>query len=100
MAITVADLKKYLRIDYADEDELLENFLSAAQSYLVDAVTDFEQLYSDNSTFAAKADVVIAVLVAEMFNNRDGRNDPRQDYCYVTRSMINQLQFFVAGDSS
>lgn len=100
MSITVADLKKYLRIDYADEDDLLEKFLLTAQSYLVDAVTDFEKFYSEDEKFAAKADTVMAVLVAEMFTNRDGRNDPRRDYSYISRSMINQLQYFVAGDTT
>lgn len=100
MSVTVADVKKYLRIDYDEEDDLLESFLSGAQSYLVDAVTDFEKHYADDEKFAAKADVVTAVLVAEMFTNRDGRNDQRRDYSFVTRSMINQLQYFSVGDTS
>lgn len=100
MAVTVADLKKYLRIDYADEDDLLGNFLTAAQSYLVDAVTDFEKNYAEDEKFSAKADVVTAVLVAEMFNNRDGRNDSRNDFSFVVRSMVNQLQYFSGGDTS
>ena len=45
MAITVEDLKKYLRIDYDEENDLLESFLSGAKSYLVDAVNDFEKNY-------------------------------------------------------
>lgn len=100
MAITVADLKKYLRIDCDAEDDLLERFLSGARSYLVDAVTDFEKFYAADEKFAAEADVVTAVLVAEMFTNRDGRNDPRRDFSFVTRSMINQLQYYAAGDTS
>lgn len=100
MAVTLSDIKKYLRIDISDEDELLEEFLKAAQSYLVDAVTDFEKYYESDERFASKADVVKAVLVAEMFMNRDGRNDQRRDFSYATRSMIRQLQYFVAGDTS
>lgn len=98
MAVTVDGLKIYLRIDGNDEDDLLESFLTAAESYMRNAISNFDTLYS-NERFAAQADLLTLVIVAENFYNRDGRNDQRRDYSYVVRSMISQLQYFTAGDS-
>lgn len=98
--VTLADIKKYLRIDDDDEDALLEKFLDVAESYLRNAISGYENFYNDNERFQAQADLLKMVLVSEQFNNRDGRNDPRQDFSFVIRSMVNQLQYFVAGDSA
>ena len=100
MAVTVADLKKYLRIDDNEEDDLLEHFLNTAESYLSNAITDYAAHYEASEKFQAQADLLKMVIVSEQFNNRDGRNDPRHDFSFVIRSMINQLQYFVAGDTS
>lgn len=100
MAVTVEGLKIYLRIDGNDEDDLLGNFLTVAEGYLRNAVSGYDEFYSVNEQFAAQADLLTMVLVAEMFFNRDGRNDQRNDFSFATRSMVNQLQYFVAaGDS-
>lgn len=99
MSVTVETVKKYLRVDYDDEDGLLENLIEAAESYLHNAISDYDALYSTSEKFSAQADLLKTVLVGEMFFNRDGRNDQRRDYTYVVRSMINQLQLFAAGDA-
>lgn len=97
--VTLDGLKAYLRIDIDAEDAFLSSCLLAAGSYLTDAVTNYAAHYEADSAFAAKADMVIMALAAEMYQNRDGRNDPRKDYAYIFRSMISQLQYW-AGDTS
>lgn len=99
MSVTVEGLKIYLRIDGNDEDDLLESFLAAAESYMRNAISNFGEFYSTNERFAAQADLLTTVLVAEMFFNRDARNDTRPDFSFATRSMVSQLQYFTAGDS-
>lgn len=100
MAVTIADLKRYLRIDVDDEDDLLVSCLNAADSYLSNAISGYADYYAANEKFQAQADLLKMVIVSEQFNNRDGRNDPRHDFSFVIRSMINQLQYFTAGDSA
>ena len=39
-------VKLYLRIDLDVEDSLITNLISVAESYLQDAVTDYEKNYS------------------------------------------------------
>ena len=100
MAITIADIKKYLRIDTTEEDDLLENFLSTTESYLGNAITNYSEYYAASEKFQAQADFLKMVIVSEQYNNRDGRNDPRSDFSFVIRSMVNQLQYFVASESA
>lgn len=100
MAVTVANVKKYLRIDDVAEDDLIKNFLDTAESYVRNAISNYDEYYESSERFQAQADVLIMVLVGEQFYNRDGRNDPRHDFSFVVRSMVNQLQWFVAGDTS
>lgn len=100
MATTLELVKNYLRVDGSAEDELIEHFLETAESYLRNAISGYEEKYSTNARFAAQADLLKMILVAENYNNRDGRNDPRQDFSFVIRSMINQLQYFAEEKSS
>lgn len=95
VAVTIEKLKQYLRIDGNYEDELLQDFLNTAVSYLQGAIGNYNINYQ-NSEFAAKADLLQMTIAAELYQNRDSRNDPRKDYSFAVRTMINQLQYFVA----
>ncbi|MBR1398060.1 MAG: head-tail connector protein [Selenomonadaceae bacterium] len=96
MAITLEQCKKYLRIDTDYEDDLLEEFIEASELYLIGAISNYKELYGQNEDFSKIADKLRLVLTAEMFFNRDGRNDSRTDYSYITRSMMNQLMYYSA----
>ena len=99
--VTLSNCKVYLRIDTDFEDKLIEEFISAADLYLKSAITDYRHLYETDEEFEKKADILIKVLVAEMFQNRESRNDMRNDYSYIIRSMMNQLKYYakeVAGN--
>jgi len=98
--MTLEKVKLYLRVDGNEEDDLLESFLNAAESYLRNAITNYADYYETNEKFQAQADLLKLVIVSEQFNNRDGRNDPRNNFAFVIRSMVNQLQYFVAEDTS
>lgn len=98
--MTLEKVKLYLRVDGNEEDDLLESFLNAAESYLRNAITNYADYYETNEKFQAQADLLKMVIVSEQFNNRDGRNDPRNNFAFVIRSMVNQLQYFVAEDSA
>ena len=94
MTVTIEKLKQYLRIDSDYEDELLQDFLNTANSYLQGAISNFNFNYQYED-FANKADILQMTIAAELYQNRDSRNDPRKDYSFAIRTMINQLQYFV-----
>lgn len=97
MALTVDDVKLYLRIDNDLEDGLLQNLLDRADAYLSNAVDDFEELCKQED-FERAADIVRSALVADMYNNRNIQEDGPKGFPYMITSAIAQLQNYTAGD--
>ena len=91
--VTLTKLKSYLRIDEDFEDELLEEFLGNATSYLSGAVSDYRKNYATYPEFADKADLLTMVLAAEFYQNR---NNSDHSLSYTIRTLITQLQYFPA----
>lgn len=91
MALSVADIKLYLRIDTDVEDAMLQRLLEQADAYLAGAVDDFA-LRCKAESFDKQADIVRAAIVAEMYNNRD-QEEKHQAFPYFIRSAIAQLQY-------
>lgn len=89
--VTLEKFKRYIRVDTDFEDDLLEDFLKTARSYLAGAVTNFEENYLASEEFASKADLLQMILAAEYYQNRS--NDDH-NLSYTVRSMIVQLQYF------
>lgn len=89
--ITVDDLKKYLRIDGDEEDELLEAFIGTAITYLSGAVDDYYTLYAYYPEFAAKADLLTAIWAAEYYQNR---NNEEHNMSFAAKALMTQLQNF------
>ena len=94
--VTLEEVKLYLRIDTDFEDNLIEGLLEVAEGYLRDGVTDFDINYARDEEYAKKADLLTKVLVAELYNNRDSRNDSRTNFSYTVQSMMNQLKYYAA----
>lgn len=93
MAVTLQQVKDYLRIDAAYEDALLQTFMDAADSYLVASIDGYADKLSD-ADFASKADMVKLALVSEFYRNRDPSNDQRDTFPYYITSQIAQLQYW------
>lgn len=92
--VTLEDCKLYLRIDTDYEDSLIESFIEVAESYLIDGVTNYLKNYAADEKYAAKADLLKKVIVNELYNNRDSRNDTRDNFSFTVQSMINQLKYY------
>lgn len=92
--ITLEEVKLYLRVDSDYEDSLIEGFMEVAESYMIDGVTDYQQNYALDEKYRKKADLLKKVIVGELYNNRDSRNDNRSNLSYTVQSMMNQLQYW------
>ena len=84
-------VKQYLRLDY--EDSLIDNFILISESYLKDAIDNFDKKIK-NEQFKAKAEMVQLVLIQELYDNRNQAKKDSTDFSYVIRSMISQLQYW------
>ena len=84
-------VKQYLRLDY--EDSLVDDFILISESYLKDAIDNFEKKI-ENEQFKAKTEMVQLVLIQELYDNRNQAKKDSTDFSYVIRSMISQLQYW------
>lgn len=89
--LTLERLKAHLRIDGDEEDELLEQYIEAAVSYLSGAADNYRANYMRYPEYASKADMLTAILAAEFYQNRD---NSVHDMSYTIRSLMAQLQYF------
>ncbi|WP_196602158.1 head-tail connector protein [Pectinatus frisingensis] len=93
MSVTLDEAKLYLRVDSTVEDDLINNLIAASESYLKDAVTDYDVNIS-NDNFAAKAKIAQLTIITEMYENRNSTQDGAKDYGYVIRTLITQMQYW------
>jgi uncharacterized phage protein (predicted DNA packaging) len=92
MAVTLQQVKDYLRIDADHEDALLQTFMAAADSYLAASIDGYADKLTD-ADFASKSDMVKLALVSEFYRNRDPSNDQRDNFPFYIQSQIAQLQY-------
>ena len=62
MIVTVDEMKNYLRVDFSDDDKLLENIMEAAQKQCMDIVR-----IDNEEDFAKAANARIAVMFAAAY---------------------------------
>ena len=94
MAVTLEQVKTYLRVDLDIEDDLIKYCMQGAESYLVNAIDNFTK-NCKHEDFAASADTLRLAVIAEMYVNRDSLDEKTQEFPYFIRSMITQLQNYV-----
>ena len=59
MVVTLEEMKNYLRVDFEDDDVILESFISAAEKLCMDVAR-----CEDAETFAQEKNAKIAVMYA------------------------------------
>ena len=63
--IQTSDVKAYLRIDYADDDNFIADIIQTGYDYLADAIENFSELYAGDEVFSRKADIKCLGTVRE-----------------------------------
>ena len=87
--LTLEEAKNYLRIDYDDDDLLLQSLLVATMDYLRDAINDFDKK-ATKEKFIKRAKILACVLVQDWYDNREQKES--KDLTYTARSLLTQLQ--------
>ena len=78
-------VKKHLRVDFDDEDDLITLEKQAAEEYVANAVGQ----YDDTNPLAR---LLVLFLVGEMYKNRQYSISVNDKNSYTVRSIISQLQ--------
>lgn len=61
--MTIEEVKKYLRVDFSDDDEMITLMIEAAKEYIASAVGKY-----DDNIFRLR--LVLLALVSDMYENR------------------------------
>lgn len=91
--MTKEAVKKYLRIDYDEDDDQIEQMIKSAKEYIVGAVGR----YNENSE---KAKILFMAVVQDLYDNRSlmVTEQQRTRMAYTFASIILQLQYEGDGD--
>lgn len=90
MILTLNETKNYLRIDYDDEDIILQLCIDNAEEYIRDAIDDFDNKIQIER-FHRKAKLLAMMLIQDMFDNRELMTKDSEKYKYIAKSLIMQM---------
>lgn len=71
MLVSLDEMKNYLRVDFTDDDALLQNLLSTAQSLCMDVLRNNDDACLQNE---ANAKTAILYAVAYLYEHREEAN--------------------------
>ena len=84
-------VSRYLRLDY--EDILIGDLIEVSNGYRRDAIDNYDEKVK-NESFKAKSEMVQLILIQELYDNRNQAKKDSEDFSYVIRAMISQLQYW------
>lgn len=87
--MNLATVKEYLKIDFDDDDRILEMLLGSARRYVLDAVG-----YQPDET-DERVQLLLLVLVSDWYEHREYTSSQKvsQKVRYTVRSIVLQLQY-------
>lgn len=87
--LNITDVKNFIRAT-DDDDELVQNLMLAADSYLDGAISNYNEIYSNSSPkWQAKADLAKKLLIADWYENRTPTEVPTNS---AIKLIITQLE--------
>ena len=68
MTVTVEEMKSYLRVDFEDDDSLIENFITAAKKQCMDILRTDDEVDLDE---AQNGKIGVMFTVAYLYEHRE-----------------------------
>jgi len=100
MVISLEEVKTFIRVDYDDDDNLIELLIDNAENYLKDAIDDYDSKI-ENERFKNKTRLAILVLVSNWYDNRDFTEFKIEEKVrYTLHSLIQQMKHGYYGDKN
>lgn len=92
--ITLAEVKEYARIDIDEDDALLETMIAAAEEYLRNATgKEYPETDENGSKINYMLEkVYLQLLIAYWYEKRTPAGGVGEDFSFMTRSLMLQLQ--------
>ncbi|MBS4539821.1 head-tail connector protein [Clostridium sp. D2Q-11] len=92
MILTLEEVKQFLRIesDYTEEDSTIQIMINNAEAFVKNIV---EYLDETNNLMMSQAKLLVLVLVADFYENRELSCKPSEKVRYSIQSIITQLQY-------
>lgn len=94
MILTLQEVKEYARIDIDEDDQLLQTLIASAEEYLKNATG---KAYPETDENGKKIEyalekIYLQLLVAYWYENRSVAGKVGEDFSYMTKSIMLQLQ--------
>lgn len=93
MAITLNEVKVYLRIDSDAEDALLERLMATAYAVVAGAVDNYRLIVQLKPDCEKLGDMTQLALIADLYENRNLEGEAPQSYSRIVETMLHQLQY-------
>lgn len=93
MAITLNEVKVYLRIDSDAEDALLERLMATAYSVVAGAVDNYALIARLKPDCEKLGDMTQLALISDLYENRNLEGETPQGYSRIVETMLHQLQY-------
>ena len=92
--ITLEEVKEYARIDIDEDDALLETMIAAAEEYLKNATgKEYPETDENGSKINYMLEkVYLQLLIAYWYEKRTPAGGVGEDFSFMTKSLILQLQ--------
>lgn len=89
----LSTIKNFLKVDFDDDDQLINMLIAAAKEYIVNAIGNFDE---DKATH----NLLLLNIVANLYENRSFLNSKNNEkVAYTIKSLITQLQLNEVDDS-
>lgn len=94
MIITLKEVKEYARIDIDEDDSLLETLIVAAEEYLKNATgKEYPETNEDgNKNNYELEKIYLQLLIAYWYEKRTPAGGVGEDFSFMTKSLLLQLQ--------
>ena len=92
--ITLGEVKEYARIDIEEDDQLLETLIAAAEEYLKNATgKEYPEIDENGCWIPYELEkIYLQLLIAYWYEKRTPAGGVGEEFSYLTKSLMLQLQ--------
>lgn len=86
--VKLEDVKEYIRVDYTEDDFLIQSFIESAEAYIDNCVGTSYKQYDDKLKLA---NLLLKKIVADLYDNRSMTLDKKGGYDRISKTILDIL---------